>query len=130
MSSRACFMGPGKSPFQENCICQVYINIPFMPCRPLHSFKVRRGVCCICVSFDVSYSLFCPLFRLVLFHVNVENIFVFIIACNQRILNDLWRNRDSRRRMLWLLPDPLSPVSKLDRRHRGRLRKRDNLLTG
>jgi hypothetical protein len=29
----------------------------------------------------------------------------------------------------WLLPDPLSPVSKLDRRHSGRLRKRGNLLT-
>jgi hypothetical protein len=34
--------------------------------------------------------------------------------------------------MIWLLPtpSPLSPVSELDRRHTGRLRKRDNLLTG
>jgi hypothetical protein len=32
--------------------------------------------------------------------------------------------------MILLLPFPLSPVSKLDRRHTGRLRKRDNLLTG
>ncbi len=28
------------------------------------------------------------------------------------------------------IPFPLSPVNKLDRRHTGRLRKRDNLLTG
>jgi hypothetical protein len=35
-------------------------------------------------------------------------------------------------RMVWLLPRPLppSPVSKLDRQHTARLRKRDNLLTG
>ena len=34
--------------------------------------------------------------------------------------------------MIWLLvhPLPLSPVSKLDRRHTGRLRKRDNFLKG
>ncbi len=35
-------------------------------------------------------------------------------------------------RMIWLLAHPLppSPISKLDRRHTGRLRKRDNVLTG
>ncbi len=35
-------------------------------------------------------------------------------------------------RMIWLLPPSPTPLSrhKLDRRHRGRLRKRDNLLTG
>jgi hypothetical protein len=34
-------------------------------------------------------------------------------------------------RMMWLLAHflPPSPVSKLDRRHTGRLKKRDNLLT-
>jgi hypothetical protein len=32
--------------------------------------------------------------------------------------------------MIWLLPPPPSHVRKLDRRHKGRLRKRDNLLTG
>ncbi len=32
--------------------------------------------------------------------------------------------------MIWLLAPPLSPVSQLGRRHIGRLRKRDNLLTG
>jgi hypothetical protein len=33
--------------------------------------------------------------------------------------------------MIWLLPpSPSSPVSKSDRRYTGRLRKRDNLLTG
>ncbi len=35
--------------------------------------------------------------------------------------------------MIWLLPlpfPPTSPVIKLDRRHTGRLNKRDNLLTG
>jgi hypothetical protein len=38
----------------------------------------------------------------------------------------------SRRRMTWLLSPPLppSPVSKLDRRHSGRLRKRDNMQAG
>jgi hypothetical protein len=40
--------------------------------------------------------------------------------------------RLSRRRMTWLLPHPLapSPISKPDRQHIGRLRNRDNLLTG
>jgi hypothetical protein len=33
------------------------------------------------------------------------------------------------RRMIWLLPHPRFPVRKLDRRHIGTLRKRDNLLT-
>ncbi len=48
----------------------------------------------------------------------------------QRILNDLQRARLSRGRMNWLLAHtlPPSPVSKFDRRHTGRLRKRDNLL--
>jgi hypothetical protein len=32
--------------------------------------------------------------------------------------------------MIWPLPPPPSLVSKLDRRHTGRLRKKDNLLTG
>jgi hypothetical protein len=36
----------------------------------------------------------------------------------------------SRRHKIWLLPHPPSPVSKLDRQHTGRRRKRDNLLTG
>jgi hypothetical protein len=42
------------------------------------------------------------------------------------------RGRLSRLRIIWLLLNPLppSPVTKLDRRHTGRLRKRDNLLTG
>ncbi len=44
----------------------------------------------------------------------------------QRVLNDLWKTRLSRRRMIWFLPTPV----KLDRRRTGRLRKRDNLLTG
>jgi hypothetical protein len=48
---------------------------------------------------------------------------------NQRVLNTLWRTRLSRFRLIWLLPHyPPSFVSKLDRRHTGRLRKRDNLL--
>ncbi len=54
----------------------------------------------------------------------------WLFALMQRGLNDLQRTRLSRRHMIWLLPHPLpSPVSKLDRRHTGRLRKRDNLLT-
>jgi hypothetical protein len=46
----------------------------------------------------------------------------------QRVLNDLYRTR----LMVWLHPRrlPPSPVSKLDRRHTGRLRKMNNLLTG
>jgi hypothetical protein len=56
----------------------------------------------------------------------------FSLGANQRVLNDIWGARLSRGRMIWLLahPLPLSLVSKLDRRHTGRLRKRDDLLTG
>jgi hypothetical protein len=44
----------------------------------------------------------------------------------QRVLNNSWRTRLSRRRMIG--SPPPSPVSKLARRHAGRLRKRDSLL--
>jgi hypothetical protein len=40
----------------------------------------------------------------------------------RRVLNDLLRTRLSRRRNIWLFPYS-SPVSKLDRRYTGRLRK-------
>jgi hypothetical protein len=50
---------------------------------------------------------------------------------NHRVLNNLKRARLSRGHMIWLLAHPLPPpVSKLDRRQTGRLRKRNNLLTG
>ena len=45
----------------------------------------------------------------------------------QRVVSALQRARLSRPRAIWLLPHP-SP--KFDRRHKGRLRKRNNLLTG
>ncbi len=50
----------------------------------------------------------------------------------QTVLNDLWRARLSRSRMIWLLAHPLPPssISKLNRRHTGRTSQRDNLLTG
>jgi hypothetical protein len=54
------------------------------------------------------------------------------VHAHQRVLNDLERTRLSRCRIIRLLAHsspPPSPVSKLDRRHTGRLRKRDNLLT-
>ncbi len=43
----------------------------------------------------------------------------------QRVLNCLQSTRLPRCRMIWLLLPPASSVSKLDRRHTGRLRKRD-----
>jgi hypothetical protein len=50
----------------------------------------------------------------------------------QRVLNDLYRTRLSLHRMIWLLPHPVPPfpVSELERRHTGRLRKRANLGYG
>jgi hypothetical protein len=52
----------------------------------------------------------------------------------QRVLNNLWRARLSRGRVIWLLAPPLlsalSPIRKLDRRQTGRQRKRDKFLTG
>ncbi len=50
----------------------------------------------------------------------------------QRVLNDLQRARLSRvqKDLVPHPPPPPSSVSKLDRRHTGRLRKRDKLLTG
>jgi hypothetical protein len=46
-------------------------------------------------------------------------------------LDDLERTSLFRRRIIWLLPHPITPpVNKLDWRQTGRLRKRDNLLTG
>ncbi len=43
----------------------------------------------------------------------------------QRVMNDLKTSKLSRGRMIWLLPHPLPLL-----RHTGRLRKKDNLLTG
>ncbi len=47
-------------------------------------------------------------------------------------MNDLKRDRLSRVPIIWFLagPPPPSPVSKLKRLYKGRLRKRDNLLIG
>jgi hypothetical protein len=59
---------------------------------------------------------------------------ITVVCAGQRVLNDLWMTRLSRCRVVWLLHHPLSlppsTVSKLERRHTGRLRKRDNLLKG
>ncbi len=49
---------------------------------------------------------------------------------NQRELNDLYWVGLSRGCIIWLLAHPPPfPVSKLDRRYTGKLRKRDNLMT-
>ncbi len=49
-----------------------------------------------------------------------------VIGLYKRVLNDIWRTKISRGRMIWLLAHPHSPspISKLDQRHTGRLRKR------
>ncbi len=59
--------------------------------------------------------------------------FVFVIGVSlekQRALKDLWRTMLSPRRIQYIGSSPLStsPVTKLDRRHTGKLR--NNLLTG
>ncbi len=61
-------------------------------------------------------------------HQKKSQLFTYI----QRVLNDLERTRLSSCRVIWLLPNPLppSPVCKLNWRHTGKLRKRDNLPTG
>jgi len=65
-----------------------------------------------------------------------QSLFYFyeLYSLDQRLFNDLYRYRArlSRGHMIWLLahPIPPSPVSKLNRRYTGRLRKRDNLLMG
>jgi hypothetical protein len=53
---------------------------------------------------------------------------VFLHCCTQRVMSDIQRARLSRGRIFWLLAHP-PRVSKLDRRHTGRLRKKDNLQT-
>ncbi len=60
-----------------------------------------------------------------------SNVFNSLIL-GQRELNDLERTRLSRCRLFWLLPNPIPPppLGKLERRHTGSLRKRDNVLTG
>jgi hypothetical protein len=67
-----------------------------------------------------------------LVHPRIYTICLFIKSFSwryQRLLNDLERTMLSAVVMIWLLSrPPPSPVSKLDRRHTGRLRKRDNLL--
>jgi hypothetical protein len=51
----------------------------------------------------------------------------YAVPSAHRVLNDLWRTRLTRCRMIWLHPPPRPCM--LNRRHTGRLRKRDNLLT-
>jgi hypothetical protein len=50
-------------------------------------------------------------------------------SLSQRVLNGLQMTRLSRRRMIRLLPHPVPTISEIDRRHTGRMRKRDILLT-
>ncbi len=72
------------------------------------------------------------------FTANIEeatgpSLFCYITCWHQRVLNTLKSARFYRGRLIWLLahpPPPPAPVSKLDRRHTGRLRKSDSLRTG
>jgi hypothetical protein len=52
----------------------------------------------------------------------VNVVLLYYDLLKQRVLNDLQRTRLCCFSMIWLLPP--SPVSKLDRRHTGRLRER------
>ncbi len=53
------------------------------------------------------------------------------LSFDWRTMNDLWRAMLFRRPMIWFLAPALLPsVSWFDPRHTGRLRKRDNLMTG
>ncbi len=56
--------------------------------------------------------------------ISLESLLWAFIPRIQRVLNNLQRRRFSRSRMIWILP------STLDQRDTGRVKKRDNLLTG
>jgi hypothetical protein len=72
-----------------------------------------------------SYSVPCPHRLLKNSSTETERLY-HAVPSAQRVLNNLWKTRLTRCRMIWLLP---ALVSVLDRRNTGRLRKRDNLLT-
>ncbi len=79
--------------------------------------------------------LFLPTFKPSSFNFAPPPLLLLLVRLRskQRVLKDLWRTRPTRRRIIWLLLHPRPPpypVSKLYRWHTGRLRKRDNLLTG
>ncbi len=61
----------------------------------------------------------------------IIRLFYVIGSSKQRVLN-VQRTRLSRRRMIWVPPSPSlpSPVSKIDQRHTGRPRKREQLPDG
>jgi hypothetical protein len=72
---------------------------------------------------------------LITFTSNHLSIYIPFFPFRQLVSTIEWiiEGQASRGRMIWLLSHPFpppSPVSKLDRRHTGRLRKRDKLLTG
>ncbi len=60
----------------------------------------------------------------------IVNIRCWLLAWKQRVLN-VYREQGFLA-LFWFGPSPSSPspISKLDRKHTGRLSKRDNLLTG
>jgi hypothetical protein len=63
---------------------------------------------------------------------SIKGAFFAVDWALHRVLNNSQSTMLSRGRMIWLLGHPLHPslVSKLGQRHTGKLRKRDNLLTG
>jgi hypothetical protein len=72
--------------------------------------------------------LYRPVYRK-LFQITVwwfKHNLLLLDGLKQRVLNDLWRARLSRRRIIWLLGHPSPPINKFNRRHTGRLRKRTN----
>ncbi len=95
-----------------------------VPCTNL----LADGQICLCIFTltiqESGMTSNCGQVRAKMVEISLESLFWAFIPRIQRVLNNLQRPRFSRRRMIWLLPSPL------DRRDTGRVRKRDNLLTG
>jgi hypothetical protein len=121
------FLGPSNKYSPRDIIPLTNSCLSKLPCGYL--ILVRKSPCvfssCLCCCFQSKVLL-------AIWILSFKGAFFAVDWALQRVLNNSQRTMLSRGRMIWLLGHPLPPslVSKLGRRHTGRLRKRDNLADG
>ncbi len=88
----------------------IKINIGWH-CQPIYPLSVYSVFSILSLPFFCLLSSVCLSDRQLCFCLSVILIYVYLFGIPpQRVLNELWRTRLSRRRMMWLLAHPLPPL--------------------